>query len=74
MTSNRKTFEQRRRTMLELFSDPRYVPMKLKELAILLDVPREERDELKAVLDSLLVDGKISLSDVRRILELVTQQ
>ena len=62
MTSNRKTFEQRRRTMLELFSDPRYVPMKLKELAILLDVPREERDELKAVLDSLLADGKISLS------------
>ena len=37
MTSTQKTFEQRKRTMLELFSDPRYTPMKLKELAILLD-------------------------------------
>ncbi|MBP3700521.1 MAG: ribonuclease R, partial [Lachnospiraceae bacterium] len=57
-----KTFEQRKRTMLELFSDPRYTPMKLKELAILLDIPREEREDLKAVLDSLLAEGKISLS------------
>ena len=36
MTSTQKLFEQRKRTMLELFSDPRYTPMKLKELAILL--------------------------------------
>ena len=63
MTSTQKTFEQRKRTMLELFSDPRYTPMKLKELAILLDIPREERDDLKAVLDSLLAEGKISLSN-----------
>ena len=62
MTSTQKIFEQRKRTMLELFSDPRYTPMKLKELAILLDIPREERDDLKAVLDSLLAEGKISLS------------
>ncbi len=62
MEPKTKTLEQRKRTMLELFSDPRYTPMKLKELAILLDVPREERDDLKAVLDSLLEDGKISLS------------
>ena len=36
--------------------------MKLKELAILLNVPREQREELKAVLNALLSEGKISIS------------
>jgi len=36
--------------------------MKLKELAILLNVPREERESLKEVLDALLAEGKISVS------------
>lgn len=48
--------------MLELIQDPTYVPMKLKELAMLLNVPREQRDELKEVMDVLVAEGKVGLS------------
>lgn len=54
--------KQRKEMFLELFQDKAYQPMKLKELAILLDIPREQRDELKEVLDALLAEGKISIS------------
>lgn len=39
-----------------------YVPMKTKELAILLQVPKEDRHELQAVLDSLVAEGRIGVS------------
>ncbi|WP_394527474.1 ribonuclease R [Lacrimispora sp. JR3] len=48
--------------LLKLIEDPAYVPMKLKEIAILLDVPKEQREELKEVLDALLSEGKIGIS------------
>ncbi len=48
--------------ILALMNEKEYVPMKIKELAILLDIPRESRDELKAVLDALMAEGKISVS------------
>lgn len=47
---------------MAVFSSPQYKPMKLKELAILLDVKKEDREKLKAVLDLLLLDGKIGIS------------
>ena len=55
--------KQRKEMMLSLFRDKQYRPMKLKELASLLDVPREKRGELQEVLDALLSEGKISLSN-----------
>ena len=42
--------------------DPAYVPMKLKELAMLLDVAREQREELKEILDVLVSEGRVVLS------------
>ena len=36
--------------------------MKFKELAMLLQVPKEQRDELRKVLESLELEGKIYLS------------
>lgn len=42
--------------------DKTYVPMKEKELAIILQVPREDRDELKAILEELLASKEISIS------------
>lgn len=54
--------KQRKEMMLQLIQDPTYVPMKLKELAMLLDVPRERRDELKEVMDALVAEGKVGLS------------
>lgn len=55
-------FEQRKKSMLALIQDPTYVPMKLKELAMLLGVPREQQDELKEVMDALVAEGKAGLS------------
>ncbi|MCI8576872.1 MAG: ribonuclease R [Lachnospiraceae bacterium] len=45
-----------------LVQEPAFVPMKLKELAVFLDIPREQREELKEVLDVLVAEGKIGLS------------
>ncbi|MBE5984839.1 MAG: ribonuclease R [Paenibacillaceae bacterium] len=47
---------------MELFSDPTYKPMKLKELSMLFGVPKHQRDELKQVLDALVSEGKIGVS------------
>ena len=48
---------QRKNMILQLVEEPAYVPMKLKEMAILLDVPKGQREELKEVLDALLSEG-----------------
>lgn len=40
--------ERRKKTILALMNEKSYVPMKMKELAILLDIPKEKRRELKA--------------------------
>ena len=53
---------KRKELILQLFSDPIYKPMRIKELCMFLDVPKERRQELKEVLDELLEEGKISLS------------
>nr|WP_143319586.1 ribonuclease R [Clostridium sp. HBUAS56010] len=48
--------------LLALLEDPAYVPMKLKEIAILLNIPKDQKEELKEVLDALLAEGKIGIS------------
>ena len=57
-----EALKERKEGLLALMEDPSYVPMKLKELSMLLNVPRERREELKEVLDALIADGKIVLS------------
>lgn len=59
---NEEEFERRRRLILDVMGEKTYIPMKEKELAILLDIPREKRRELREVLESLLADGLISAS------------
>ena len=54
--------KQREQVLLELIHDKAYVPMKAKEIAALLNIPRSQRDELKEVLDALVEEGKIGLS------------
>lgn len=54
--------EQRKKMMEELLHDPSYVPMKLKELAILLDIPKSQREELREVMDALVTEGKAGIS------------
>ncbi len=62
-------FEQRKERVYALICDEFYVPMKLKELAILLQVPKEQRYELKRVLEALEAEGKISLSSKGKYLK-----
>ena len=57
-----KQFEKRKQVLLDLMNDKLYVPMKIKELAILLQVSKEERPALEAVLEALLSEGKIEIS------------
>ena len=57
-----EALKERKEGLLALMEDPSYKPMKLKELSMLLSVPRERREELKEVLDALIADGKIVLS------------
>ena len=54
--------EKRKRMICDLAQDPAYVPMKEKELAVLLQVAREEREELRSILQELLTEGKLMLT------------
>lgn len=46
----------------DFICDELYVPMKLKELAILMQVPKRDRAELTRVMDALVEDGKVELT------------
>ena len=55
-------FEKRKKLIYDFICDEFYVPMKLKELAILLQVPKDQRRELKAIMDALEAEGKVHVS------------
>ena len=59
---NKELFEKRKQIILEIIQSDNYVPMKAKELSILLNVPKESRGELMEVLDELLAEGRISVT------------
>lgn len=56
-------FKQRRQMLADMIlNNELYVPMKAKEIAMLLDIPKAKRSELIEVLDSLVADGTIGVS------------
>lgn len=59
---NNDLFEERKKMICELVNDDLYVPMKIKELAIFLQVSKEEREELGKVLESLVNEGRIMVT------------
>lgn len=59
---DKELVEERKRILLDIINSKGYKPMKIKELAILLNVPKGDRDELKYVLDELVDEGKLYLS------------
>ena len=59
--SNAK-YEQRKKMIYDFMCDNMYVPMKIKELAIVLGVKKEQRPELEAILADLMAEGKIECS------------
>lgn len=54
--------EKRKKVICDLVNDPVYVPMKEKELAMLLQVSKEDREEFRRLLQELLAEGKLMLT------------
>ena len=48
-----KNFEKRKKFIMELLGDPLYKPMRLREIASLLQLDKSEKKELFDVLDQL---------------------
>ena len=63
----RELLEERKQTVYGLICDEFYVPMKAKEMAILMNVPKAQRHELQEVLDALVAEGKIEVSSPSRV-------
>lgn len=54
--------EERKNMICTLMEDPVYVPMKAKELAAVLQVAKENREELNEILEELVSEGKIEVT------------
>ena len=53
---------ERKKIILDIINSENYNPMKAKEIAMLLNVPKEDRDDLVFVLNTLVSEGKIGVS------------
>ncbi|MCR5591224.1 MAG: ribonuclease R [Lachnospiraceae bacterium] len=51
-----------KKKIVALMKESSYVPMKEKELAVMMEVPSEKREILKQCLEELLKDGSLSMS------------
>lgn len=58
----KELLENRKKMIYEFMCSDLYVPMKLKEIAVLMNVPKDERPALEEVLNVLLAEGKIEVS------------
>lgn len=54
--------DKRKKVICDLVADEFYVPMKEKELAVFLQVSKQDKDEFKKILEELLAEGKLSLT------------
>ena len=57
-----RTDEKRKKMLYDFICDDLYVPMKFKEIAMMLQVAKEQRGALKSLLEELEQEGKIYLS------------
>ncbi len=55
-------FEKRKNLICELVADEQYVPMKEKELAVLMQVSPADRETFRKALGALLTEGRIQLT------------
>ena len=63
-----KKFDKRKKLVYDLICDDLYTPMKFKELAMLLRVAKEDRDELRQILEALEQEGRYIFQE-RKILQ-----
>ena len=61
-----KNFEKRKKFIMELLGDPLYKPMRLREMASLLQLDKSEKKELFDVLDELCAQGKAEVDNKGR--------
>lgn len=58
-----KILQERKELIYQFICDELYVPMKAKEMAAVLNVPKSQRGELQEILNALLAEGKIEVSE-----------
>ncbi|MDF2615240.1 MAG: rnr [Clostridia bacterium] len=59
LEDNESKILTRKQTLINMMKHPSYVPMKIKEIAVMLQVPLEDRAELEELLGELIKDGKV---------------
>lgn len=57
-----ENFERRKKIVYDFICSDLYVPMKIKELVIMLEVSKSDRPQLECILEELIEEGKITLS------------
>ena len=55
-------FEKQKHFLMDVFKSQAYIPMKKKDLEILLDVPKDKRAEFAMVLDELVGQGQVEIT------------
>lgn len=59
-------WEQRKEVVAEFLHSKEYHPMKFKEIAAFLQVPKEDREEFRLLLEELIASGKLVLDQKGR--------
>ena len=57
-----KEFDKQKHFLMDVFKSQAYVPMKKKELEILLDVDKDKRAEFSEVLNELVEEGQVEIT------------
>ena len=60
--------EEKKKIILDILAGEFYVPMKIKELAIVLNVPKNNREELAYVVNLLESEGKLVITKRGKIM------
>ena len=60
---NQEKLEEKKQIIFDFINSEQYEPLKFKEIAMVLQVPKNEKDELRTTLESLILDGKITIDN-----------
>ncbi len=64
-----KQLEKRKKVITDLVNDSFYVPMKEKEMAVFLQVAKEDKQAFREVLQELMAEGKITITTKGKIMK-----
>ena len=62
--------DKRRQMIIDFVNEPEYKPMKLKELAFILQVDNEDRGVLRKILNELVEEGKLEVDSKGRYMKI----